>query len=191
MINPGVIKLFLNEDSEKIGLQTRFEIEDNVGECIHIHYANIRIDLSIDEFNQLAMRIKGIINSIVEVDDFQIDDFDPLFIAGNSANIPFLKRIEKRVCLLSELQVDTVNQDGTTTVNSLYNSRVYKAFNGNPKEDDCKKQINMFRNAVARYTNEERRNYHLENVEEIDINNAIIVNENNQICDGQHRAAAL
>lgn len=191
MINPGVIKLFSNEDSEIIGLRTRFEIEDNIGECIHIHYGSIRIDLSIDEFEQIVRKCRNIINDLVEVDAFSIDDFDSLFIAGNSANMPFLRKIEKSVCLLSELLIDTMNQDGTTTIDNLYNSRVYKAFIGDSLEDDGKKQINRFSNAVARYTNEERRTYHLNNVEKIVVDKAIVVNENNQICDGQHRAASL
>lgn len=191
MINPGVIKLFSNNDSEMIGIQTRFEVEDNIGECIHIHYGNIRIDLSIEEFNQLVIKFKDIINNIVDLEDFNIDDFDSLFIAGNGVNMPFLKGIEKMECLLSELKIDTMNQDGTVIVDNLYNSRVYRAFNGDTREDDSKKQINVFLNAATRCTNEERRNYHLKNVDGDAANNAITINEYNQICDGQHRAASL
>lgn len=33
---------------------TKFEVEDNVGEGIHIHYRNLRFDMTIEEFEQLT-----------------------------------------------------------------------------------------------------------------------------------------
>lgn len=30
------------------------KVEDNIGESIHIHYRNVRLELSIDDFNKLA-----------------------------------------------------------------------------------------------------------------------------------------
>lgn len=37
---------------------TLLKIEDNVGESIHIHYRDLRIDLTIDEFGTLAKRLE-------------------------------------------------------------------------------------------------------------------------------------
>lgn len=37
---------------------TLLKIEDNVGESIHIHYRDLRIDLTIDEFDTLAKRLE-------------------------------------------------------------------------------------------------------------------------------------
>jgi len=46
----------------KIGTQPvrhkrSLKIEDNVGECIHIHYRNLRLDLSIEDFLAVADQI--------------------------------------------------------------------------------------------------------------------------------------
>jgi len=36
------------------------KIEDNIGESIHIHYRNVRIDLTISEFVKLADELESI-----------------------------------------------------------------------------------------------------------------------------------
>ena len=46
----------------KIGTQPvrhkrNLKIEDNVGECIHIHYRNLRLDLSINDFLAFADQV--------------------------------------------------------------------------------------------------------------------------------------
>lgn len=41
MSNPGVLSL---ASLEAVGADYRFEIEDNIGEAIHIHYKDIRLD---------------------------------------------------------------------------------------------------------------------------------------------------
>lgn len=35
-------------------LAERFVIEDNVGEAIHLHYRNLRIDFTVDEYMEFA-----------------------------------------------------------------------------------------------------------------------------------------
>ena len=52
MSNPGVINLF--SIFKKTGIINRFQVEDNIGESIHIHINNFRIDLTIDEFYKLV-----------------------------------------------------------------------------------------------------------------------------------------
>lgn len=37
---------------------TKFVVEDNVGESIHIHYRNLRIEYSIDDFLELADQMR-------------------------------------------------------------------------------------------------------------------------------------
>lgn len=51
MSNPGVLSL---ASLAPVGADYRFEIEDNIGEAIHIHYKDIRLDLTVDEFYKIA-----------------------------------------------------------------------------------------------------------------------------------------
>lgn len=37
---------------------TLLKIEDNVGESIHIHYRDLRIDLTISDFDSLTKKLK-------------------------------------------------------------------------------------------------------------------------------------
>ncbi len=50
MSNPGVI--ILAETRTRRG--ESFRIEDNIGESIHIHYKNIRMDFTVRDFLSLA-----------------------------------------------------------------------------------------------------------------------------------------
>lgn len=53
----NVFSYVLSEDSvepEPAVTPRKFVIEDNVGESIHIHMRNIRIELSVDEFDKFA-----------------------------------------------------------------------------------------------------------------------------------------
>ena len=49
MSNPGVIELFGFEFRNNFGNHS-FRVEDNIGEAIHFHFDNIRLDLTVKEF---------------------------------------------------------------------------------------------------------------------------------------------
>lgn len=36
---------------------TKFVIDDNIGESVHIHYRNTRIELSVDDFKKFATNV--------------------------------------------------------------------------------------------------------------------------------------
>lgn len=46
---------------------TRFEVDDNIGEGIHIHYKNCRFDFSIRDFLLFASMIEKANNRIREI----------------------------------------------------------------------------------------------------------------------------
>lgn len=48
-------KSFVDESPDL--LADRFVIEDNVGEAIHVHYRNLRIDFSVDEYRTFADKL--------------------------------------------------------------------------------------------------------------------------------------
>ena len=37
--------------------KTKFVVDDNVGESVHIHYRNIRIEMTVDDFDMLAENV--------------------------------------------------------------------------------------------------------------------------------------
>ena len=84
MSNPGVIIL----DTKKKNIIQRifnrnsfryFQIEDNIGEAIHIHFDDFRIELSINEFFEISDCFKEALNQLVDIKNFDINQIDPLF----------------------------------------------------------------------------------------------------------------
>ncbi len=196
MINPGVITLASLNATERVCFPYRFEIEDNIGEAIHIHYKDIRLDLTTKEFETLALSMAEIIDRIVDVEGFACKDFDPVVLVGISGGLPKLKKIEYRDLFLEDIQVDTYDEDGNPIYAGLEYSRVVKALNGICREnDDHLVQLNHYKNgSVERMTNQERVLFNLERIRKYGYpvgNEYIGVDAQNRIWDGQHRAACL
>jgi len=58
LINRPIVEEILFLKFFKFKKKERFEIEDNIGEGIHIHYKNFRIDMSINDFKKFAETLK-------------------------------------------------------------------------------------------------------------------------------------
>ena len=90
MSNPGVINLF--SKYKWTGVIKRFQVEDNIGESIHIHINNFRIDLTIKEFYKLVDSMKESckkLNKPLEL--LKNYDIDPLFF---TLLAPYLKDLK-------------------------------------------------------------------------------------------------
>lgn len=184
MSNPAVINI-LEYDSD-IG---KIKIEDNLGEAIHIHIGEWRFDLTINEFALLADELKKIMVEMINVDGFDYDSFDSLFLYQISEYLPDLKKIIICNENIGDLTIDD-HIGPFIFFRKLVYSRVFLALNGRTKKDDDYCQIN-----IGNESNAERRNNILKSVKENGYpyqNNYIILFNNQQIIrDGQHRAAAL
>ncbi len=197
VINPGVIVLASLRTTERVQFPYRFDIEDNIGEAIHIHYKdNIRIDLTTAEFTKLAEAMGDIIDAIVDVEGFSSRDFDPVALVGLSGSLPHLEKIEYVSMPLADIQVDTFDPDGNPILAGLPQSRVVKALNGITAENDAHTvQLNHIRfGDTERMTNQERVLFNLERVKRYGYpagGDYITIDSRNRICDGQHRAACL
>lgn len=103
MSNPGVITL----SSKKIGHHASFRVEDNLGESIHFHYNDIRVDLTIPELLNIADTCDEAIRALIPCSDFDPDEYDPEFLNRYSQYLIDLERIEERDIPASELYIQS------------------------------------------------------------------------------------
>ena len=193
MSNPAVMQLA--SLSEISGFPYRFEVEDNVGEAIHIHYKDIRLDMTIQEFNKFADSLRDIFVSLIDNPKFQIEDFDAGNLVWLAQPLIDLTDIVEEEIYLEEILVDTYDSEGNIKYLPLPNSRVLKALQGDTTENDARRQINYFKvNGCERQSNQDRLEYDLQQIRKFGYpvnNELILLREDNTIIDGQHRASCL
>lgn len=186
MSNPGVIYL----TNTVLSSGKNFRVEDNIGEAIHIHYDEIRIDLEVFEFLNLAEVFKKTFNEFIDVENFNIEDYDLLFLSDISKYLSDLIEIEYTKINLKDVLVKTKNIFGLPVVKKLKYSRVVKALNGREKELKSYHQenyigIDNFERLNSLRSSLENSNYQLNNKIPVFFNNQ------NHIRDGQHRAGII
>ena len=99
MSNPGVIVLA----ETKIGNKKNFRVEDNLGEAIHLHYRDIRVDLTVAEFLKLSKICEETFYDLVHADGFDFNDFDGDFLVEHSEKLLYLKKVERQKMPLKDL----------------------------------------------------------------------------------------
>lgn len=194
MSNPAVLSLASMDMID--GFNYRFEIEDNIGEAIHVHYKDIRIDLTVEEFYKISEKMGNIIDNIIGIEGFSYKDFDPVNLLGLAGILSDLEKITYDEILLEELLIDTYDEEGKEVIRPLKESRVVKALQGMTAENDMRRQINYYSSEGARrQSNMERVLYNMKQIKEngYPVSNELILlfNDSNRIYDGQHRAACL
>lgn len=186
MSNPSVIIL--------IDLPTKsggsFRVEDNIGESIHIHYNNFRIDLTFKEFLYFSDFVEKSFINLINCDSFNIENFDPKFLKDISHTLVDLESVAFEDIRLSDLIVSRKSILGIPKWVNLKQSRVYRAINGDMRENNDYVQENYF-NQSNQGRVEQVNN--LVNTDGYPFNDEYIVlfNDQNFIRDGQHRASAL
>ena len=184
MSNPAVILLA----STYIG-GTEVRIEDNWAESIHFHFGMLRIDLTIDEFLDIADKMADAANEIIGAHNFDIRDFDPIFLNYYSAVLADLESVTIDKVKLSELII--LKNNKLPVYRHLNQSRDYKALTGNADDlNNYTTQVNLIGQS-----NMERLKGILDSIKQCGYpyhNEYIILrNEQNVLLDGQHRASCL
>lgn len=105
MSNPGVITL----TEKEISASKRFRVEDNLGESIHFHYNDIRIDLTIQELLYIGKVCDESIYDLVKAQDFNLDDYDGDFLNAYSQCFMDLESVTKDTVSVKDLYVQTKN----------------------------------------------------------------------------------
>ena len=189
MSNPGVIELFGFGYRNNSGNHS-FRVEDNIGEAIHFHFDNIRLDLTVKEFRAFADDMLDTITDIVNVKGFDARKQDPLWLFEMADQLSWLQEVKIEYMPVKEIIVDTLNKDGKTVFRYLKHSRVVKALMGDYTENDMRQQKNFLgQNNLQRLLlifESVRKNGYPFNGEYI-----TLYNDQNIIRDGQHRAASI
>ena len=182
MSNPAVITL----SSVDLINNINFRIEDNIGECIHIHYANYRFDFSIKDFLELENLITESISNSIELQGFNLDDFDIIFLASIADKLINLKKSSIELIPLNKLKV-SILKHGIPKIAYLKQSMMVKSLSNDVKAYENYNQENRF---------EESNMERLKRVKDfIDstgvdkIKPIILFNDQDIIRDGQHRSA--
>lgn len=182
MSNPGVILLA----STQCG-QHQFRIEDNIGEAIHFHFDDIRLDLTVREYLRFCEEIRHIINELIDVSGFDVASLDPVFLHQIAGMLPDLEKVRMDEIELRNLLVESCNRK---VIRPLAQSRGVKALQGDNAENDAFYQINLIgqsnRDRIQLVYKILSRQQYGENGQFV-----VLFNSQNIIRDGQHRAACM
>ena len=192
MSNPAVITLA--DASGKKGKFKRFVIEDNIGESMHLHIDNMRVDFTIKEFLEFSQMIRDSLKDLDFLDGYSLENFDEHFLKECADLLPNLQKISIEEIELSKLKcIVHSNYRGDLNLQKLVSIDqipAYRYLRGDKKDFLKYGQYNYFG-----MSNEKRLLALVESIKEngypFEDKYIIKFNGQNIIRDGQHRAAAL
>lgn len=185
MSNPGVRIIIDKQIAGK-----SFRIEDNIGEAIHIHWGEFRIDLTIREFYKLAEDMLLLADKMLKSFGLDVYALDPVYLNEQGHDLGMLERVEIDDVALEELLTEFYHPDGCIYLDSIRYSRISKAFCGDKRELMDRKQYNL-----GGQNNEERMWNIYDSIKEHGYpyrgGYIILHNDGYYIRDGCHRASCL
>lgn len=192
MSNPAVITLV--DAGGKCGKFKRFVLEDNIGEAVHLHVDNIRIDFSINEFFEFSKMIRDSLRNLDFLDGYSIDSFDENFLFECSRYFGGLKSISIEELKIDELKfiVNRKNKLGFKwqEVVPVDQTPAYKFLQGERDDFLSYEQKNYFS-----VTNDTRLFDVLSSLRDngypLMKKYIVLFNGENLVRDGQHRLASL
>lgn len=189
MSNPSVI--ILDNASNK---KRRFVIEDNIGEAIHLHIDNLRIDFTIEEFLGFAASVRESLNNMEIVHGYTLADFDEHFLRLCASCISDLEEIVIEEVPLSILKCIVHKElKGGLMLEKILPVNQTPAYEYLQGEKDVFLKYSQFN-----YQNSTNKTRLLDIKKSIEHHgypyrkqHVILFNKQNLIRDGQHRAAVL
>lgn len=187
MSNPAVYNLAEME----IG-NIKIRVEDNLGESIHVHIGNFRVSLTVKEFYSVVEQIQKGADILLKLNGLGLDMFD-----RKSFDWDWLSRYEEFQSIeIVNIELGHLLTKGPSplfpsldTIIPLAESRQVKALKGMRDELERYKEINEYG-----VSNVERLNKVLKIIKKKGYpfdGKYILINQYNQIYDGDHRAACL
>lgn len=187
MSNPAVYAL-----SETRIRNIQIRIEDNLGESIHIHIGDFRISLSVEEFYFMVNQVEKGAEELLSLDGINLKMFDKTAFDWDWIHrYQEIENIEFVNVRLGDLLTKGESEfsPDLDRIVSVADSRCYKALKGDYSELERCAEKNVFGvtkiqriNNVCSLIREKGYPYD---------DKYIIVNQYNQIYDGDHRAACL
>ncbi len=191
MSNPGVI--VLSAIGSNISKYRRFQIEDNIGESIHLHLDDMRFDFTISEFLDFSAKLKECLSDPLLLKKPELIKFDPHFLSEVSNLIPNVLDIKREKIRLSDLRfIVRKSWRGLCwlSICPVAKTPAYKYLAGEKSELLSYSQFNY-----AGVTNEARLNSLLKSIIELGFDetksSVVLIGPKNIVRDGQHRVAIL
>lgn len=191
MSNPAVIVLASN--NKKNGEFKRFQIEDNIGESIHLHIDNMRLDFTVKEFLAFSSMVRQSLNKLDFLRGYNLDDFDEHFLSECSFFLPKLKEISIIKMKISDLRcikrTKFFDDLYLTKLVKIEDTPVYKFLNTNDTNYLKYPQFNYYNSNNSTRISMLRKSI----TQGYPDNNKYIIIFNGQkiVKDGQHRLAIL
>jgi len=192
MSNPGVITLA--DAKNKNGKIKRFQIEDNIGESIHLHIDNMRMDFTIKEYLEFSSLVKKSLENLNFLQNYKLENFDVHFLKECANYLPNLSdisieeiRLSDLKCILRKIYKRNLS---LLSISPIKNSPSYNYLKGNKDRFIKYEQYN--------YLNVNNEKRLLNAINSIKANGypyldnyIILFSGQNYIRDGQHRASIL
>ena len=182
MSNPAVTRL-----GETYLGRTEVWLDDNIGESVHLHIEDIRVDFSVENFKTFCEEVNDVVNELIDVEGFDIRKVDPLYFEDMLwENISHLQKVDFDEVMLGDMLCPA--DDGTLVY--LPDSRLVKALRG----DDSENRLSRNSDHVNQSSSERLDEVNIsitKNGYPLNEQYIIMYNDDNIIQDGQHRAASL
>lgn len=187
MSNPSVYLLGETKINNSI-----VRIEDNLGEAIHVHIGALRLSMTVAEFMLMSEQFQLAAEELLKLEGLSLGMFDV-----NSFDWDWIHRYEEiekiEFCNIKIGDLLTVTESkkfpDIQEIVKVSRGRQYEALCGNYEFLRHYKEKNKYK-----VTNEERLDSILKTIKNKGYpydNKYILVNQYNQIYDGDHRAACL
>ena len=190
MSNPSVITLVnvrLPDSSKSL------RIEDNLGESIHIHFGDLRLDLSVSEFKQLSNQL--CLDRILCNDENlskSIHLLCPSFRFQVRNHLLRIKLFSPKLVSLRRLhilrRINILNLGVLTVRLPLQYSKIYQKAQKPDTDLSNYPQENLYNQSSDQRIDRVRA--YIQDLEGSQCS-PIVIDQNNTILDGQHRAAVL
>ena len=189
-MNVGVIKLFKDTISSSPKLYARrLQIEDNIGEAIHIHYRNFRLDLTVRDFLGIEKCCYDALLKILERSNSEGHVIDRSFLIAITRYVSDIISIDKKTVRLSDLRAIKYDNQGWSS-GPISESAAYRYLQGDTayyvdylerhgKPHQSIENIETLRKDIAK------------NGYDADLGAIVTFGDEPYIRDGQHRAAII
>jgi len=185
MSNPAVTKLVYGQFDNM-----PFWMDDNIGESIHIHLGNFRLDTSILELSVLSNALRDCLTQLINVPGFDCHNFDPVFLSRMLYPLlPHLVSVKVDMVYVGELIV-AYDKKGFTRYYNIRKGRVIKALNGKPKENNDTRGSNHLGQTSSERLSAINQSL-IDNGYPLNNQYIVVYGDQKLIRDGQHRASCI